>query len=173
MTHAPTKAIVIRPAIDADAPTIDAILREAFGASAEAELVTQLRRDRALVMELVAERSAEINGYIAFPRLRVQMDSRTVDAIGLAPLAVATRSQRQGIGTALVEDGCRRLADDGETIVFVLGGPGYYSRVGFQTEFAARFTSVYAGPYFMARALSDSAPASGTVHYPAAFDVLS
>ena len=81
MTHGPTKAIVIRPATDADAQAIDAILRDAFG--------------------------------------------------------------------------------------------GYYGRMDLKTELAARFTSVYAGPHFLARALSDSAPASGAVRYPSAFDALS
>lgn len=172
MTHAPNKAIVIRPHAEGDAAATDSILREAFGGGAEANLVTQLRRSESLVVELVAERGTNIAGYIAFPRLRIETASGLIEAAGLAPLAVAPQIQRQGIGSALVEEGCMRLADTGTGIVFVLGNPRYYGRLGFKGDKAARFASPYAGPNFMARVLAANAPASGAIRYPAAFDAL-
>jgi predicted N-acetyltransferase YhbS len=49
----------------------------------------------------------------------------------LAPLAVATAFQRQGIGQALVRYGLDNLKSQGIDFVFVYGDPRYYSRFGF------------------------------------------
>ena len=54
----------------------------------------------------------------------------------LAPLAVDPAVQRQGVGTALVQEGVRRLTDLGFAKLFVLGDPGYYRRHGFAAETA-------------------------------------
>jgi len=40
--------------------------------------------------------------------------------------------QRQGIGRGLIQAGLRQLADSGVDLVFVLGYPDYYSRLGFK-----------------------------------------
>ena len=52
----------------------------------------------------------------------------------LGPLAVAPQWQRQGIGSAIVRDGLRRLADTDVVRVCVLGDPAYYGRLGFLPE---------------------------------------
>ena len=52
----------------------------------------------------------------------------------LAPLAVDPSWQRQGIGSAVVRTGLRRLEEAGVTAVCVLGDPGYYGRLGFVPE---------------------------------------
>jgi putative acetyltransferase len=51
----------------------------------------------------------------------------------LGPLAVHPTSQKQGIGSALVKEGIRQLADQA-TMVLVLGDPSYYGRFGFSKE---------------------------------------
>src|SRR5258708_3949613 len=52
------------------------------------------------------------------------------------------------------------------------GDPNYYTREGYDPDLALPFDCAYAGPYFMALRLNDSAPKAGKVRYPAAFDQL-
>ena len=54
----------------------------------------------------------------------------------------------------------------------MLGDPGYYPRFGYNLDAAPPFDCAYAGPHFMALRLNESAPNSGKVRYPAAFDEL-
>jgi putative acetyltransferase len=162
--------VVIRPEQPHDAAAVRTTLAAAFGGNAEADLIDRLRNDGDLVLALVAEQAdRQIVGTIAFPRLAVAHDSRTFDAVGLAPLAVMPAAQRRGIGAALTRQGLAMLAARGETLVFVLGDPVYYRRFGFDAAAAAGFTCTYAGPYFMARTLGAGAPVAGDVRYPAAF----
>ena len=158
----------IRPERSDDAPAIRRILTAAFSGSAEADLVEQLRRDGDLVLSLVAD-EGEVRGHVAFPRLRVEDADGARDVVGLAPVAVAHGRQRRGIGSALIRDGHRRLTRQGESLVFVLGDPAWYTRFGYSVAAAAPFDSDYAGAHFMALRLNESAPLAGKVRYPAAF----
>jgi putative acetyltransferase len=164
---------VVRPEKPADAGAIRNVLVQAFDTSAEADLVERLRDDGDLVLAMVATDSEhEIIGYVAFPRLRVEHEGGEFPVVGLAPLAVAERWRRQGIGADLVYGGLDNLMLGREALVFVLGDPAYYTRFGFAAEPAQRFACAYAGPHFMALPLTDAAPRAGTVRYPAAFDGL-
>jgi putative acetyltransferase len=158
----------IRPERSDDAAAIRRILIAAFSGSAEADLVERLRRDGDLVLALAAD-DGELNGYVAFPRLRVESEAGSVDVVGLAPVAVAPDRQRRSIGSALIREGHRRLIGRGESLIFVLGHAAYYPRFGYSLAAAAPFDSDYAGPHFMALRLNESAPAAGKVRYPAAF----
>jgi len=156
----------IRPERTEDAAAIRATLISAFPGSAEADLVERLRRDGDLALALVADDAGRLHGYAAFPKLAVEDAGRTYGAVALAPVAVTPDRQRLGIGGALVREGHRLLVAQGFAIVFVLGDPDYYARLGYDLDAAA---SVYAGPYFMALRLSEDAPRGGRVRYPAAF----
>jgi putative acetyltransferase len=160
-------ASVIRRERADDGPAVRAVLQAAFGGSAEANLVEELRAAGDLILALIAERSGSIAGYAAFPRLELDLGDRMVPVAGLAPIGVAPAWQHQGIGSALIRDGVARLKDRGERLVFVLGEPDYYSRFGFKVT--DRFVSQYAGPYFQALTLAPDAPAAGKVFYPPAF----
>jgi putative acetyltransferase len=165
--------ISIRPETPSDTPAVRAVLLAAFAGDAEAELVGRLRSDNALVAALIAEEGGRVViGYIAFPRLTVEIGTAVEPAIGLAPLAVAPTQQGHGVGSALARVGLTQLAARGERIVFVLGAPAYYGRFGFSVDAAAPFASRYAGPHFMALPLSGDAPRAGRVRYPLAFDQL-
>jgi putative acetyltransferase len=49
----------------------------------------------------------------------------------LAPLAVVPTSQREGIGTALVEAAITLAREGGEVAMLVFGDPAFYGRFGF------------------------------------------
>jgi putative acetyltransferase len=160
--------LAVRDETPADFAAIRAVNEAAFGGAQEADLVDTLRRDGDLLLSLVADDGGVI-GHVAFSRVQVEGDS----AVALAPVAVRPEWQRRGAGTALIEHGLQRLRQSGETLVFVLGEPAYYSRFGFVAAPAARFETPYPGPYFQSLALSPRAPSSGAVRYARAFSALS
>jgi putative acetyltransferase len=162
----------IRLECPADGPGIRKLLETAFGGSAEADLVDNLRAARDLAWAQVAvDPNGAILGYVAFPRLALVTADGGTRVLGLAPLAVAPAHQRRGIGSALVRAGLNAAVKD-EDLVFVLGDPAYYGRFGFDVSLGAAFASPYAGPHFMALRFSDHAPRSGTVIYPRSFSRL-
>jgi putative acetyltransferase len=81
--------------------------------------------------------------------------------------------QDRGIGAQLIETGLGELAAHGESVVLVVGSPGYYTRFGFSVSAAERYSSSYSGPHFMALLLTDpgSVP-RGPVIYPDAFGLV-
>ena len=162
----------IRPERAEDAAAIREILVAAFPSAAEADLVERLRRDGDLALALVAEESGKLHGYAAFVKLVVDDGERIHRAVGLAPIAVTPLRQRLGVGGALIREAHGLLAARGIPLIFVLGDPDYYTRQGYDPDLALPFDCVYAGPYFMALRLNESAPKHGKVRYPAAFDQL-
>jgi putative acetyltransferase len=169
----PVGGVVFRQEAAGDAVAVHALLQTAFGGTAEATLVNELRAGGELVLALVAAEGTErIVGYVGFPRLQIETAEGSRPAVGLAPLAVASSHQGRGIGGALVRAGLAQLIARREDIVFVLGDPALYGRFGFSTEDARPFASPYAGPHFMARRLAAGAPRRGRLRYPAAFDEL-
>jgi putative acetyltransferase len=155
-----------------DAAAIRGVLIAAFAGNAEADLVEHLRRAGDVVLALVAEDAGTVCGYVAFPRLSVEEGASTHHVVGLAPVGVAPERQRCGIGSALIREGHRRLAAQGESLVFVLGHAAYYPRFGYSVDAAAPFESTCAGPHFMALRLNENAPCAGSIRYPAAFEQL-
>lgn len=113
-----------------DAGGVLAVERAAFGGDVEAGLVEALVAGEAYVagLSLVAESGGSILGHILFTRAR----AGEVDALLLAPLAVAPEWQGRGIGSALVRAGLARAAELGFGIALVLGHPAYYPRFGFE-----------------------------------------
>lgn len=159
--------IVLRPARNGDADAIAAVHRAAFGASGEADLVAALARDGDIVLSMVAASGGTIVGSAVYSRLLI--DGANKGTIALAPVGVLPELQRQGIGGALIREAHRVLAAAGESMVFVLGDPVYYSRFGFSQDAAKSFHTPYDGPHMMALKLGGNAPERGAVIYAKAF----
>lgn len=125
-----TPEAYVRVASPQDDAAVLAVEREAFGGDAEAELVRALVAGEAFVpqLSLVAVAENRIVGHVLFTRAR----AGTVDAVLLAPLAVAPDRQHRGIGSALVRDGLERAGAIGFGVALVLGDPAYYPRFGFE-----------------------------------------
>jgi putative acetyltransferase len=135
-------------------------LTEAFGGDGEAKLVDRLRADGDLAIALVADIEGEIAGYVAMSVLKSPPRS-----LALAPVGVAVARQRQGVGSALIEEAFRRARAAGNSMVFVLGEPDYYARFGFSVDATRGFDSAYAGEHFMAIALTGTpAPAASVIY---------
>lgn len=128
----------IRATTEADRAAILAVHERAFGPEQGpeiAELVAALLADETAAprLSLVAEADGRAVGHVLFTAVRIQEETgQEVSARILAPLAVSTERQREGIGGSLIREGLRRLEASGVELVFVLGDPGYYARFGFR-----------------------------------------
>jgi predicted N-acetyltransferase YhbS len=71
----------------------------------------------------------DLAGCIAFSRLTFEGDDRRVFV--LAPVAVATARQGQGVGQALIRHGLDALRRRGADVAVTYGDPSFYGKVGF------------------------------------------
>jgi len=122
----------IRESEQDDSAAIESIYPEAFPDENLLPLVRDLLGDTAVAMSLVGTIGTKVVGHVIFTKCGVVGNS--VDVSLLGPLAVAPAWQRQGIGSAIVDAGLRRLEGAGVNRVFVLGDPAYYGRLGFLPE---------------------------------------
>lgn len=165
--------MVIRPPTPADYAAITALVTDAFltadhASGTEAQIVSGVRAEGAVLSELVAEDDGVIVGHVLYSRMTCDPP---LFVAGLGPVAVTPARQGRKIGDALVRrglDDCRALAVQA---VIVLGHPPYYPRFGFSADAAARIASPFAGnPAFMAMELEPGALAQPLkADYPAAF----
>jgi predicted N-acetyltransferase YhbS len=127
----------IRRATESDRTAIENIHLSAFGQEEGeqiAGLVTALMGDVTgdPRLSLVAEQDGKLVGHILFTNVTLDPEQPGIAARSLAPLAVRSDDQGQGIGSALIREGLKQLTASNVDLVFVLGDPGYYTRYGFQ-----------------------------------------
>lgn len=125
----------IRTEEKSDEMLIRALLEDAFPSSLEADLVGKLRETKAYLPELalVAELdSRELAGFLLLTKASIIQEKQHAEILVLAPLAVLTREQHNGIGSKLVEAGIRAARKAGFRAISVLGHADFYSRFGFQ-----------------------------------------
>jgi putative acetyltransferase len=113
----------------------------------EGEIIGQLVRnfmtstDKRDFYCFVATEADQIVGGIFFSRLAFEGG---INAFILAPVAVRTDFQGQGIGQQLIRFGLGALSKDGVELAVTYGDPGFYSKMGFQlateAEVPAPFT---------------------------------
>src|SRR5215831_14354547 len=123
--------LTIRAETPEDIPAIYHIHTAAFGRPNEADLVDALRQHNALTISLVAILDACLVGHITFSPITITSSTATIEALGLAPMAVLPVYQRRGIGSQLVEAGLTACHHTPYGVVVVLGHPYYYPRFGF------------------------------------------
>ena len=124
--------LAIRESDHDDLAAIEALYPETFPDEDLVPLVRDLLHDAEIVLSLVGVIDLQLVGHVIFTRCGVYESG--VKASLLGPLAVAPGWQRQGIGSAIVRAGLRRLEEAGVGLVCVLGDPKYYSRLGFAPE---------------------------------------
>lgn len=136
----PAAVLVLRSEQPADRPAILALAAAAFAVSpltglpveGEPEEVGLLRRlfdcaDYLPEFSIVAVLDGEIAGHAISTRGRVG----ELELLGLGPIGVLPRLQRQGIGSALMKETVARANAAGERGIALLGDPDYYARFGF------------------------------------------
>jgi len=127
--------MIIRDETPSDIDVIGKITAAAFadcphGNHTEQFIIDALRAAGALSVSLVAEVDGRVVGHIAFSPVMISGENR--GWFGVGPVSVRPDYQRRGIGTALIEEGMKRLRDSGAKGCLLVGDPGYYERFGFR-----------------------------------------
>ena len=138
----------IEQASDSNLQDVLHVERTAFGYDKEAELVRDLLQDPTASphLSLLAFVDEQAVGHILFTSAQLEENPDAASIALLAPLAVVTESQNQGVGGELIERGLQVLSESGTDLVFVLGHPGYYPRYGFEPAGRLGFTAPYPIP---------------------------
>jgi putative acetyltransferase len=165
--------LTIRSERPADIPAIRRVIQAAMR-PAEANLVDALRSRYTRLISLVAVLEGRIVGHILFSPVTIETPETNIPGLGLAPLAVLPELQRQGIGSALVQQGLVVCRQQGHALIFVLGHRDYYPRFGFApaSRFALHWEHKADLEEFMVLALSPGVleGVQGVVRYLPEFD---
>ena len=156
-----------------DVDAVRRVVAAAFGGEKVPELLDALRDSVAAWLDtaFVAEERDEIVASVAYTRAWLDAPTKLVEVLVLGPLAVHPDRQRDGIGSLLVKDTLRLLEHRPEPLVFLEGGPDFYSRLGFiagkELGFSAPSVRIPA-PAFQVATLPgyDQTWMSGAVVYP-------
>jgi putative acetyltransferase len=125
--------VFIRSEKTEDYQSIYNVNKFAFKGEVEAKLVNNLRKTEGFIPELslVAINDGEVIGYILFSVIHIQTNGKTVPVLGLAPMAVLPKHQKQGIGSMMIREGLIKCKELGYKAVILVGHPNYYPRFGF------------------------------------------
>lgn len=132
------KRVILRHHSAEEANAIVHLFRSVFAASegeAEGALIGKLAAelfettdDRDLFNYVAVDADCVVAS-IFFSRLELE---NNCEAFILAPVAVHSDRQREGIGQALIRHGLNDLTDRGVKVVLTYEDPRYYRKVGFQ-----------------------------------------
>ena len=129
---------MIRAEAAADRTGVRRVNELAFEGAAEADLVEALHRAGLVLSSLVAELDGAVVGHILFSRMWVDAAGGSLDAVCLAPVAVAPPHQRRGIGSLLIGRGLDEVGRLGERLVIVVGHPEVLPAIRLRAGAAAR-----------------------------------
>jgi putative acetyltransferase len=114
-----------------DISAVHKVNAAAFGREDEANLVDRLR-GAASTISFVAVELEQVVGHIFYSPVKIEGESaHNLFVLGLAPVAVLSEHQRQGIGSALIRQSLKECVCFGCKAVVVLGHPEYYPKFGF------------------------------------------
>jgi predicted N-acetyltransferase YhbS len=163
--------VIVRTEARADRDTIVAIVDEAFGDTITSKIVKAIWETDRFVPELslVAVSEGQSLGHVISSYVDLVPGTRRVLQVG--PLAVVPSHQRQGVGTALMQETIRIADERGEPLLLIEGDPRYYGRFGFTRADAVGIEpppEARAPQYFMIRPLRAYDPTvQGRAVYPA------
>lgn len=129
--------MIIREETAADFDVISAVTKAAFqnhpvSKNTEQFIIKALRAANALTLSLVTEVDGRVVGHVAFSPVTISDGS--LNWYGLGPVSVWPEFQRQGIGTALINEGLSLLKASGAGGCVLVGDPEYYRRFGFKNQ---------------------------------------
>lgn len=169
---------VVEPHSTERVTSLTPLLRLAFPAPFEAEVVEQMKQDDCRQMSAVLLRDSvegdpQIIGQAYYCALEVEQ-SFNDEGYSLGPMAIHPDWQGRGLGLQLLKESLEILAESHQAgWVAVLGEPALYSKAGFApaSKFGLKCHYPVSPEYFMALELRPSAlqGVSGYVRYHSAF----
>ena len=163
--------MIVRAETPDDHATIRRIVDEAFGDTITSKIVDGIRASDRFVPELslLAVSEGQSLGHVISSYVDVVPGTSRVLQVG--PLAVVPSHQRQGIGTALMQETIRVADELGEPLLLIEGSPKYYGRFGFTRADAVGIEpppEAHGPQYFMIRPLGAyDSTLRGRAVYPA------
>ncbi|NBC10171.1 MAG: tRNA (guanosine(37)-N1)-methyltransferase TrmD [Planctomycetes bacterium] len=166
--------VTLRDATSADAEAIAALHRASFPTDCEANLVAELEAGGHAMFSIVAEHAGRVVGHVLLSEMTHVEEPGRRGALGLGPIAVEPALRGRGIGGALVKEAIRQSRSARVRVVFVLGDPGWYGRLGFAPASSRGWTSddPEAGDAFAAFSLVENPLPPGRVRYAPPFAAL-
>jgi predicted N-acetyltransferase YhbS len=103
----------------------------------ERALLGDIRERRFYIpeLDLVVEEEGRIIGHFILSRFPIS-NKHENEVLMLSPVSVAITKQKQGVGTFMLKEGIRLVADMGFKGIIVEGDWRYYHRFGFKTSTA-------------------------------------
>jgi putative acetyltransferase len=125
--------VIIRPEKPDDHAAIRTVIDEAFGDTITGDIVVAIRATDRFVPELslVAVSGGQTLGHVISSYVDVTAVPDTKRLLQVGPLAVLPSHQRQGVGSALMQETIRIADEHGEPLLLIEGNPAYYGRFGF------------------------------------------
>ncbi len=162
--------MIIRPEVTKDIDAITNVTRAAFenhpvSHQTEHFIIKEMRRSGVLSLSLVAEIGGDLCGHIAFSPAIMPDDSKGWYALG--PISVLPPCQKEGIGSALMEEGLKRLKAMDAKGCALVGDPGYYTRFGFKNAPGLIYDDI-PQEFFMVLPFCDDIP-KGSIRFDKAF----
>lgn len=168
---------VVRTENSSDQKAVFEINTLAFGQENEARLVDALRQNHSVFipeLSLVATIGSEVAGHILFTKIQIlDINGNSHQSLALAPMAVAPKFQKSGIGSLLIRKGIETAKILDYQSVIVLGHEHFYPKFGFIPAAKWNIKAPFDVPpeVFMAMELENGAlqNVTGTVVYPGEF----
>ena len=132
---------VERPADRAAGLEVERRSFEPHGSADEEIAIVVAVRDDEGSFALVAIDGEDLVGHVQFSRGWIGDTS----VVALGPIGVLPERQRGGIGSGLIRAGFEEARARGESVVMLLGDPGYYSRFGFRPALPLGIRNPFAG----------------------------
>lgn len=174
--------ITLRTIQPSDYQSVEKLIFNAFvnteeGYGNEAELVADLRKDPTYqsYFEVVALKNNTIVGHGLLSEVYVFKEDKALGTgLCLAPLAVAPKEQKQGIGAKILRELETRAKNENYPFINILGHPDYYSKFDYRL---ASYYGIYPpfpvpdNSYFIKELKEKSlANIQGRIHYLDAFN---
>ena len=134
----PISLVSIEPEAPDDAPAIEALLDEAFGADRHKKQSYRFRQHVGPVeaLSLVARDRGRVVGAIRQWPVAITGAPAGTLALLLGPIGVAADRRRERIGDRLMRESLRLADELGYAIVLLVGEVSYYGRFGFRAAAA-------------------------------------
>lgn len=130
--------MIIRQEIPTDYGEVYTMVKKSFATAdhcdgTEQDYLNAIRKKSSFIPELslVAQINNKIVGQIVLYEMQIRCEDRNEVQLVLSPLSVHPDYFRQGIGTKLISEGCKRAFDNGYKAIFLCGDYAYYSKFGF------------------------------------------